>query len=181
MLAVSVSGIGLMVLASAASGAAPSNSAGTETASAGRAQPKAVHAEAMSKGHAKKERTATGKEVTMTGPIQDLAGFMTGQYATTDHAKCAADALRAGQPAVIHSSSGVVLIGVGATGVSARLASYALQTAQLRGRLFQKNGLTYLEVTTVEKPTVSAKSTSGAKTGGSVDRGSGRRAAAGSP
>jgi hypothetical protein len=112
------------------------------------------------------------KEVTLTGKIQDLDGFMTGTYHSSDRTKAASDAIKAGKSAVIQTSSGAVLLGEGTKGILEKLAPYAMQSAQLHGKLVEKSGLKYLEVTSVEKQTASAAKTGSPGLGKSAERSS---------
>lgn len=89
-----------------------------------------------------------GREVTMTGKVFDLHCWATGNYPSADRAKCTADCIRAGVPAVLETTTGPVLLGQGARNASALLAPLAFQNAEIRGKLFEKDGVKYIDVQT---------------------------------
>lgn len=93
-----------------------------------------------------REPASMGQQVTLKGRIIDLHGFMTGQFPSADHAKSTADNIRAGVPAAIETPQGIVLLGEGANGAAAKLAPLGMQQAELRGKLYEKHGLKYLEI-----------------------------------
>ena len=151
ILITSLLGGGLTLLAIEPVGAAPTKTPAVEKT------PAAKSTEVKPMAAASEKKMQEGKETTITGRVEDLRGFMTGVYASTDHAKCAADAIRTGQPAIVETSNGAVLLGEGAKNIYEKLAPYALQNAELKGKLIEKSGLKYLEVTSVEKSTASGK------------------------
>jgi hypothetical protein len=92
-----------------------------------------------------------GKEVTLKGRVVDLYCSMTGQYASEDHAKCTADCLKGGVPAALETPTGLVLLGQGKKGASAHLAAMAMVEVEARGKLYEKDGLKYLDFVSVTK------------------------------
>ena len=102
-----------------------------------------------------------GRETTLEGRVVDLQCFMTGTYSSTDHAKCTAECIRAGVPSALETPSGLVLIGEGAKSPSAQLASFALENVKIAGKLYEREGVRYLDMTKIEKS--SAKVSSAAR------------------
>jgi hypothetical protein len=97
----------------------------------------------------KRDRHAP-KEITLVGRIVDLQGFMSDKYASEDRAKSTADNLKAGVPAAIESAIGLVVIGQGNAGAAKTLAPFAYRRTQVTGKLYEKNGLKYLDLAAAE-------------------------------
>jgi hypothetical protein len=92
-----------------------------------------------------------GKEVTMTGKLVDLHCFMAGMGASKeDPAKCAADCIKSGVPAALETPTGLVILGKGLKGAG-EFSAMALQQVEVKGKLYEKAGLKYIDVTTVQK------------------------------
>jgi hypothetical protein len=94
-----------------------------------------------------------GREVTMTGRVVDLHCFMTGEYPSTDHAVCAADCIRSGVPAGLETDTELIVLGQGMTGPAKTLVPLAHQQVEVRGKLFEKNNVKYLDITSIQKAT----------------------------
>lgn len=94
-----------------------------------------------------------GKEVTLEGRIVDLQCFMSEKFASSDHAKCTADCIRAGVPAAIETNSGLVMIGMGTKSPSAQLVPFALEKAKITGKLYDRDGVRYVDMAKIEKVT----------------------------
>lgn len=92
-----------------------------------------------------------GKEVTVTGRVVDLHCFMTGRYPSEDRPKCTADCIRAGVPAAVETSTGLILLGQAAKGVAPTLAPLAFEEVEIKGKLFEKAGLKYLDIASAAK------------------------------
>jgi len=101
--------------------------------------------------------TVEGRETTLTGQIVDIHGFMTGQYASADRAKCTADCIRAGVPAGLVTEQGVVILGQGTSSPSRTLLPWALRQVEVRGHLFEKQGVKYLNVDSIVEPGAKAE------------------------
>lgn len=91
------------------------------------------------------------KEVTLEGSVVDLQCFMSGKYSMPDHAKCTEECLRNGVPAALETKTGLVIIGEGGRGPGAKLAPFAMTNVKLTGRIFEKSGIKYIDMTKVEK------------------------------
>lgn len=90
------------------------------------------------------------REVTMTGRVVSVHAFMTGQSASPDQAKIAADNIRAGVPAALDTPTGLVLLGQGTTGVGRTLIPLAFQDVEVHGKLYEKGGVRYIDIASVE-------------------------------
>jgi len=92
-----------------------------------------------------------GVEVTMTGRVVDLNSFMTGEWASEDHARCTADCIRNGVPAALDTTTELVILGRGISGPGKALVPLAFEQVEVRGKLFEKNGTKYLDITSISK------------------------------
>ncbi len=94
-----------------------------------------------------RERGARSEDVTLTGKLVDMQSFMTGKSAGTDPAKAAQQCLRSGVPAVLETEEGLVVIGMGERGPSRLIVPLALKRVELKGKLYEKEGLQYIDIT----------------------------------
>lgn len=99
----------------------------------------------------KADAPARAKEVTLTGRVVDLQCAMTGEYPSADHAKCTADCIRSGVPAGLETSDGIIILGQGRNGPGKTLVPLAFEQVQAKGKLYEKGGVRYLDVASVEK------------------------------
>ncbi len=90
------------------------------------------------------------REVTMTGRVVSVHAFMTGQSASPDQAKITADNIRAGVPAALDTPTGLILMGQGTTGVGRTLIPLAFQEVEVHGKLYEKGGVKYIDIASVE-------------------------------
>ena len=90
------------------------------------------------------------RDVTLEGRIVDLQCVMTGKYPSADQAKCTADCIRAGVPAGLETETGLVVLGQGTTGPVKALMPLAFQQVEARGKLYEKGGLKYLDITSIK-------------------------------
>ena len=91
------------------------------------------------------------KEVTFTGKIVDLHCFMTGGQKDKDATKCTQKCLREGVPAALETDNGLVLLGKGMTGIGREVSRHALGMVEIKGKLYEKQGLKYIDVTSVKE------------------------------
>ncbi|MCB9851276.1 MAG: hypothetical protein H6817_11305 [Phycisphaerales bacterium] len=96
-------------------------------------------------------KPAMAKDVVLTGTVVDLHCYMTGAMPSGDAAKCTADCIRAGVPAGLETDIGLVVLGQGMQGASKALLPYAHQFVEVRGKLFERDGVKYLDIASVEK------------------------------
>ena len=99
-------------------------------------------------------KETAAKEATLTGRIVDLHCYMTGDYATADHAKCTAECIKKGVSAALETATGLVLLGNGMEGTARKVELFALQNVQVRGKIYEKHGLKYLDITEIKKADV---------------------------
>ncbi len=90
------------------------------------------------------------REVAMTGRVVSVHAFMTGQAASPDPAKITADNIRAGVPAALDTPTGLILLGQGAAGVGRTMIPLAYQEVEVHGKLYEKGGLKYIDIASVE-------------------------------
>jgi hypothetical protein len=88
-----------------------------------------------------------GKEVTLAGKLVDLQSYMTGQYSTKDPVESTRRCIRAGVPAALETDDGLVIVGMGYRGPARELARHGMATVELKGRLYEKHGVKYIDVT----------------------------------
>lgn len=98
-----------------------------------------------------------GKEVTLTGRIVDFHGYMTGQMVSADPVRCTVDCIRSGVPAGLETETGLVILGQGVTGPMKTLLPFAYQDVEVKGKLFEKAGVKYLDLSSIRKVTESAE------------------------
>ena len=100
------------------------------------------------------------KTTTLTGRIVDLRCYMTNEYPSADHAKCTTDSIKAGVPAALETSTGLVMLGQGMKGIGDKLVPLAWQHVEVKGKLYEHHGLKYIDFTSVEKAASAASVTS---------------------
>jgi len=96
-----------------------------------------------------------GKEVTLTGKIVDVHCFMAGAPQEKDAVKCTTKCLREGVPAALETDNGLILLGKGMNGIGREASRHALSMVEVNGRLYEKHGLKYLDVTSMKEATKS--------------------------
>ena len=92
------------------------------------------------------------RDATLDGRLVDLREFITGEHSSSDHVKCTAEAIKAGKPLALESPHGLVLIGRSAAVDSSKLVPWACQEVEVKGKLYDMDGLRYMEVTSIGKP-----------------------------
>lgn len=90
------------------------------------------------------------REITMTGRVVSLHAYMTGQNVSPDQAKSTADNIRAGVPAALDTPTGLILLGQGTTGAGRTLIPLAFQQVEVKGKLYEKGGMKYIDITSIE-------------------------------
>lgn len=93
-----------------------------------------------------REKNPPPRDVTLTGTVVDLHSFMTEKYESSDKAKCTRDCIRAGVPAALETQEGLVLIGEGTKGSARTIMALAFQAAELKGKLYEKHGVRYIDI-----------------------------------
>ena len=92
-----------------------------------------------------------GKEVTLTGKVVDLHCYMTGSQPTKDVVKCTRECLRDGVPAALEINGGLVILGKGLRGIGRELVRHAQDTVEIKGKLYERHGLKYVDVTSFKE------------------------------
>ncbi|MBK9120385.1 MAG: hypothetical protein IPM18_12405 [Phycisphaerales bacterium] len=93
-----------------------------------------------------------GKEVTLTGTIVDLHYYLLGGYPENKE-KCTSDCIKAGVPVALATSEGLIILGQGPTGPAKSCMPLALQAVEVHGKLYEKQGVKYLDIMSVKKVT----------------------------
>ena len=107
------------------------------------------------------KKVEEGKEVTMTGKVVDLANYTTGT-SCSDHAKCA-ECIKSGVPCALETSKGIILLGKGHKGCGEILAEHASMEVREKGKLYEKGGIKYLDIESVDKMGTAAATTDAKK------------------
>jgi hypothetical protein len=109
---------------------------------------------AQSREHAPPQKPESkeskGKETTLVGKIVDLQCYMTEEYATKDHAECTRRCIRAGVPVALETDKGLVIVGMGQRGPAHKVEKHALVMVELKGKLYEKHGLKYVDLTSLK-------------------------------
>ena len=90
------------------------------------------------------------REVTLTGKIVDLQSYMTEKFSSADQAKSVRECLHHGVPAALETEEGLVVIGQGWKGPARTIADLALQNAEVKGKLYERHGLRYIDITSAK-------------------------------
>ncbi|HRX85100.1 MAG TPA: hypothetical protein P5572_08785 [Phycisphaerae bacterium] len=96
------------------------------------------------------------KDVTLQGKVVDLHCYMTADTPPADATKCA-ECIRAGVPVALETEDGLVMLGAGVKGPAKTCAAHAGQHVTVRGKLYEKAGVKYLEIEGIEAQTASAE------------------------
>jgi hypothetical protein len=89
------------------------------------------------------------EDVTLIGKIVDLQSFMTGKFSGTDPVRATQECIRQGVPAALETEEGLIVIGMGERGPSRTLIPLAFKKVEVKGKLYEKDGLQYLDMATV--------------------------------
>lgn len=119
---------------------------------------------------AKKPAKAPDKETVLSGKVVDLQTYMAGETTGTGKAKSSAQLIRNGVPAALETDKGLVIIGAGRKVSPRTIANHAGTRVELKGKLYEKANVKYLDVTAVvggKETTVKSKET---KSKGSAPR-----------
>lgn len=86
------------------------------------------------------------RDVTLTGRIVDLHSYMTGKFASRDPVHSTRACIQAGVPAAVEAPDGLVIVGQGTKGPRRMLARLAYEQVELKGRLYERDGLRYIDM-----------------------------------
>lgn len=101
----------------------------------------AAMAAGPSRGGEKKPR-----DVTLTGRVVDVYSYMTGKFASSDPIRSTRACIQAGVPVAVEVPDGLIVVGQGTKGPRKMLARLAYQRVELRGRLYERGGLRYIDM-----------------------------------
>jgi len=106
---------------------------------------------------AREERSAPPREVVVAGRVVDFHTLMTGKARTDDEEKSVREAIQAGVPAALETKDGILVLGQGWKGPRLSLVRFAFQEVQIKGHLYEKGNLHYLDIEEI-KPVESQRS-----------------------
>ena len=86
------------------------------------------------------------RDVTVTGKVVDLHSYMTGKFASGDPMRSTRACIQAGVAAALETADGLIIVGQGLKGPRKTLARLAYQRAELKGRLYKRGGLRYIDM-----------------------------------
>jgi hypothetical protein len=89
------------------------------------------------------------KEVTLSGTVVDLQYYMTGESAGTNPQAFSRNCIRRGVPAALETENGLIILGL-PKGNASKLAQHAMRSAEVRGTLYVKHGINYLQVVSIK-------------------------------
>jgi hypothetical protein len=90
------------------------------------------------------------QEIVRSGTIVDLHLYMTGESAGKDPKAGSRNCIRRGVPAALETEQGLMVLGP-AKGTASKLAQHAMSLVEVRGTLYEKHGVKYLEVASIKK------------------------------
>ena len=97
-----------------------------------------------------RKRPTKSEDVTVTGTLVDLQSYMTGKPGAGDPKRTAQQAIRSGVPAALETEDGLIVVGMGDQGPGRLLIPLVLQQVELKGKLYEKEGLHYIDITSAE-------------------------------
>jgi hypothetical protein len=97
-----------------------------------------------------RSKPAKAQDVTLVGKVVDLQSYMSGKFAGADPAKSTQDYIRQGVPAALETDDGLVVLGMGERGPSRTLLPLAYKQVEVKGKLYEKYGLQYLDLTSAK-------------------------------
>lgn len=104
---------------------------------------------AESKKSDKAPGKAPEKETVLSGKVLDLHTHMAGGTMGKSRARSSAQLIRSGVPVVLETDKGLVIVGVGRKVSPRTIAKHAGARVELKGTLYEKDNLRYLDVTAV--------------------------------
>jgi hypothetical protein len=103
-----------------------------------------------SKSRATAAHSTQPQEVTLSGTVVDLQCYMTGRPVGKNPQAFSRNCIRRGVPAALETESGLIILGL-AKGNASKLAQHAMRPAEVRGMLYAKHGVEYLEVASIKE------------------------------
>ena len=97
-----------------------------------------------------RHKPAKPQEVTLVGKVVDLQSYMSDKFAGSNPTKSTQDCIRQGVPAALETDDGLVVLGMGERGPSRTLLPLAYTRAEVKGKLYERDGLQYLDMTSAK-------------------------------
>ncbi|UCC30062.1 MAG: hypothetical protein JSU86_17925 [Phycisphaerales bacterium] len=97
-----------------------------------------------------RDKVPPPRDVTLTGKIVDLHSFMTDKFESSDHVRCTQRCIQAGVPAALATEDELIIIGEGQKGPARTIAPLAFRYAELKGKLYERKGIKYIDVASVK-------------------------------
>ncbi len=97
-----------------------------------------------------RNKQAKPQDVTLIGKVVDLQSFMTGKFSNSDPVRSTQECIRQGVPAALETEEGLIVIGMGERGPSRTLLPLAFKKVEVKGTLYEKDGLQYLDMVSAE-------------------------------
>lgn len=97
------------------------------------------------------------KEITIVGKVVDLQCYMTENYPSADHTACTRNCIRAGVPAGLETEQGLYILSQGEKGAATMLAPLAFEKVEIKGKLFEKHGVKYIDMISAARHDATAK------------------------
>ena len=72
------------------------------------------------------------------------------ELTSADEEKCVRDCLRNGVPAALDTDDGLVVLGKGTKGPKSTILTHAFKQIEVKGKLYEKNGLKYLDIESIK-------------------------------
>ncbi len=93
-----------------------------------------------------KQAEPSAQEAVLAGKIIDLHTHMAGTRQGAGKPKSSAQLIRNGVPVALDTDKGLVILGIGRSVSPRMIAKYADKRVELKGKLYEKAGLKYLDV-----------------------------------
>jgi hypothetical protein len=103
------------------------------------------------------EEKARTRDVTLTGKITDLHSYMTAQSPADEDVTVVRKRFRGGVPVILQTEEGPVVLGQGEKRPGAVIMRHVLQRVQVKGKLYEKQGMQYLDIDVASVTAVAAE------------------------
>jgi hypothetical protein len=95
-------------------------------------------------------RSSSNREASVRGYVVDLYSYMTETDDDDEAVKTSRKLIRSGVPVALLTDDGLVILGQGKQGPARLVETFAHKTIWAKGRLYQKDGLQYLDIRSVK-------------------------------
>jgi len=112
-----------------------------------------ITAVAMKLWEHKRDRLAQGQEIIVTGEVLDMTCYIASNLSGPEHAVCARECIKSGEPAGLKTENGKVYLLTGAPGqaVNAQLADLASKIVTIKGKETKRDGFAQLQIEEIRK------------------------------